>query len=131
MTIKVMLSAAGEAAPAELEVGFLSAEATSVDAAGLHAEGAVQAAQALGPVVLGDAGAVHLLGGAPLQAVVGLGEREGEADFPAAEIVRRAAAQALNLATDLRRSSLSLRAPDVVGLTSERVVEALAEGVLL
>ncbi len=131
MTIKVTLSSAGEASPAELEVGFVAAEAANMDAAGLQAEGAVQAAQALGPRLLGDAGAVHLLGGAPLQAVVGLGEREGDADFPTTERLRRAAALALNLATDLRRTSLSLRAPHVVGLASERVVEALAEGVLL
>ena len=60
----------------------------------------MQAAETLGPKVLGDAGAVHLLGGAPLQAVVGLGER-GEVTT---EALRRGAAQALNLATDLRRS---------------------------
>jgi leucyl aminopeptidase len=132
MTIAVTLSAAGQAAPAELDVGFLTPE-TATAAAGVRGEGAVQAVEALGARVLGEAGAAHVLGGAPLQALVGLGERkpEREADLPMTEVLRRAAAQALNLATDLRRASLCLRAPEVAGLASEHVVEALAEGVLL
>ena len=111
----------------ELEVGFLASDDAQVSGAGVRGEGALQAAETLGSKVLGDAGAVHLLGGAPLQAVVGLGER-GEVTT---EALRRGAAQALNLATDLRRASFSLRAPEGAARNANEVLGALAEGVLL
>ena len=63
MRIHATLSAAGDAPAAELEAGFLTADAPNADAAGVQAERALLAAQAL------------------------------------------------KLATDLRRASLSLRVP--------------------
>ncbi len=63
MGIHATLSAAGDAPAAELEAGFLTADAPNADASGVQSEGALLAAQAL------------------------------------------------KLATDLRRASLSLRVP--------------------
>jgi leucyl aminopeptidase len=86
-------------------------------------------AAALGARVLGGAGAVHVLGGVPVQAVVGLG---AWAEL-SAETLRRAAAHAVVYATDLRRTTLAINVPDALppSITLAAAVQAMAEGALL
>ena len=112
--------------PAELEVVLVAEDQPWSSA--LHG-GARQAADALGPKVVGGAGEVRLLGGSPLQATVGLGAW-AEVD---AERLRRAAGQAIGLGTELRRSSLAIHGPARTprGLRREAVADALAEAALL
>jgi leucyl aminopeptidase len=82
-----------------------------------------ETAEALGGAKpLGASGEVRLLGGAPVQATIGLGKTE-ELD---AEKLRRAAGQAIGLAMDLKRRELAIHAP-----RGASDVEALAEGALL
>src|SRR4051794_10081910 len=89
-----------DADPARLEVSFLSADDTGTALlASARGRAARQAAQALGVKVLGEAGAVHVLGGLPLEATVGLGPRQEVT----VETLRRAAGHAVGCATDLRR----------------------------
>src|SRR5438132_6896589 len=57
-----------------------------------------------GEKVLGGTGEVRLLGGSPLRATVGVGP-SGEVDL---ERLRRAAGQAVGLATDLRLRRLAI-----------------------
>ncbi len=119
-----------DAAPAPATAAA-TARATSASADGASAALAVirAAAAALGARVLGDGGAVHVLGGVPLRAVVGVGKR--------AEItldtLRRAAAQAIGCATDLHRASLAISLPaDVLSsVATDVAVQVVAEGALL
>jgi leucyl aminopeptidase len=82
-------------------------------------------AEALGgPKTLGEAGEVRVLGGSPVQASIGL----GKADEVDAEKLRRAAGQAIGLATDLKLARLAIHPPH---RPSQIETEALAEGALL
>jgi leucyl aminopeptidase len=82
-----------------------------------------ETAEALGgPARLGGSGEARLLGGAPVQATIGL----GKADELDPEKLRRAAGHAIGLATDLKLQRLAIHAP-----RGASDVEALAEGALL
>ncbi len=90
--------------------------------------GAGQAARRLGAKLLGAARETHVLGGDPLQAVVGL----GTAGEGGSETLRRAAGCAVACATELRRSRLAIRVPRPRrGLDLRAAIEALAEGTAL
>jgi leucyl aminopeptidase len=106
-------------------------DASFATTAGLEAalpEGAVRdAATALGAELLGAAGEAHVLGGAPLQVVIGL----GEAGKVTAETWRRAAAHAVAAATDLRRDRLRLRLGGPASLEPSELLDAATEGALL
>ncbi|HEV8312892.1 MAG TPA: M17 family peptidase N-terminal domain-containing protein, partial [Burkholderiaceae bacterium] len=124
--LEVTFLAEDDARPAEHLFGTDNAASTDSDSA-LRVIRA--AAAALGARVLGGAGAVHVLGGVPLHAVVGLGKR--------AEItldgLRRGAAQAIACATDLHRASLAISLPADVcaSIASDVAVQVVAEGALL
>lgn len=87
----------------------------------LHATGRAVAETLGGPRRLGSAGESRLVGGSPLQATLGL----GKSDELESERLRRAAGQAIALATDLRLKRVAIHAPRGDDL------EALAEGALL
>jgi leucyl aminopeptidase len=132
MTLDIRLlgdRVAPELSPARLEVAFAT---TDGPAPPLPRGPARAAARLLGAELLGAADKVHLLGGTPLQAVVGLG-RAADVD---PEALRRAAARAIATATELRRACVSMlvpagRARPGGRLSAEVVVESLAEGAAL
>jgi len=90
---------------------------------------ATETARLLGMDVLGENNAVHLLGGSPPRALVGVGA-QGEVSL---ERLRRAAAHAVAAATDLRRKRLVVTVPATLprDATIATVVDALAEGAAL
>jgi leucyl aminopeptidase len=118
-----------EAGDVDLEVSFLAEDDLASATSGIRGRSARQAAQTIGPSVLGQSGGVHVLGSVPLQVVVGLGRREDMT----ADVLRRAAAHAVGCATDLRRTSLSIQVPSRLpaGVSRANAVQAIAEGALL
>jgi leucyl aminopeptidase len=124
-----LASAADDSSVVGLEVSFVAQDDPAAVERQLSGRAARQVARSLGARVLGAGGTVHVLGGLPLQAVVGLGER---AEMTL-DTLRRAAAHAVACATDLRRAAFSLRVPRRLpaGVSPEQAAEALAEGALL
>jgi leucyl aminopeptidase len=127
--MRLPLEVSLEPTEVELEVSFVAEDDEPSASSSIRGRAARQVAASLGASILGSAGNVHLLGGQPLQAVVGIGRR---ADVTA-DTLRRAAGHAVVCATQLRRESLSIQLrPGLPSRVAPMVaLEAIGEGVLL